>query len=222
MRVGKKRFGSVRKVKSSFFQEQKPPTPGESPQRLPGEAGSPLEKPLPLPPIDTLRLNPRDWTSPPATPPSSSQSHSFWQPPPDLERCATIKPSSKGSGPSDSVIGVPTAGDSQSCSPRLGLSHFQRFVRRMENAGPKIVLDRLTENWDESSDKATRDEVELEKHLWTLTALQLRSLEKFANSGQNIDMLPSLDSAPTRRRILELGGNLGKRLGARILASFVG
>ncbi len=60
-------------------------------------------------------------------------------------------------------------------------------------------------------DDATRTELELEKYLWVLTALQLSSLDKFASSNQKSVVLPFPDSTPKRRRrILELGGNLGE------------
>lgn len=81
----------------------------------------------------------------------------------------------------------------------------------MESAGPKIVLDRLKEDWRDAKDDAVRDELELEKYLWALTALQLRNLDRFARSGQNVVMLPLPDAtSKRRRRILELGGNLCK------------
>jgi hypothetical protein len=39
------------------------------------------------------------------------------------------------------------------------LTHFQRFIRRMENAGPKIILDRLTEDWQAHPHEGTEEEV---------------------------------------------------------------
>jgi hypothetical protein len=41
------------------------------------------------------------------------------------------------------------------------LTRFQRFIRRMEGAGPKIVLDRLKEDWQESLGDELDDEVGL-------------------------------------------------------------
>jgi hypothetical protein len=91
-------------------------------------------------------------------------------------------------------------------------SHFQRFVRRMESAGPRIILERLKEEWDLPEDRAMSDELSLEKHLWALTALQLPSMERFSRS--NLSTLPLHPLPPMtprrRRKILELDGSLGK------------
>jgi hypothetical protein len=35
-------------------------------------------------------------------------------------------------------------------SSTLELTRFQRFIRRMESAGPRIVLDRLKEDWQDA------------------------------------------------------------------------
>jgi len=81
----------------------------------------------------------------------------------------------------------------------------------MESAGPRVVLDRLKEQWTEPVDEVTRSELELEKHLWALTALQLRNLDKFArNSQQSLEQL--LPTFPQRKhtKILEIGGNVGE------------
>jgi hypothetical protein len=44
-------------------------------------------------------------------------------------------------------------------SSTLELTRFQRFIRRMESAGPRIVLDRLKEEWDEPPDTTIDEEV---------------------------------------------------------------
>ncbi|TID20330.1 hypothetical protein E6O75_ATG07790 [Venturia nashicola] len=91
-------------------------------------------------------------------------------------------------------------------------SHFQRFVRRMEGAGPRIILERLKEEWDEPADHAMSQELHLEKHLWALTALHMKSLERFVRPTDS--PAPSAPSPPLclskRRKILELDGNLGE------------
>jgi hypothetical protein len=90
-------------------------------------------------------------------------------------------------------------------------THFQRFVRRMESAGPQIILERLKEEWDLPEDRAMSDELSLEKHLWALTALQLPSMDRFARS--NLSPMPSHPLPPVtpkrRRKILELDGSIG-------------
>ncbi|KIV99974.1 uncharacterized protein PV09_08484 [Verruconis gallopava] len=91
-------------------------------------------------------------------------------------------------------------------------SHFQRFVRRMESAGPRIILERLKEEWDLPGDRAMSDELQLEKHLWALTALQLQSMDRFAR--QNYSPVPTHPLPPStpkrRRKILELDGHIGE------------
>lgn len=37
-------------------------------------------------------------------------------------------------------------------SSTLELTRFQRFIRRMESAGPRVVLDRLKEEWQEGEE----------------------------------------------------------------------
>lgn len=91
-------------------------------------------------------------------------------------------------------------------------THFQRFVRRMESAGPRIILERLKEEWDLPGDRAMSDELQLEKQLWTLTAIQLQSMDRFTRPSQFSApnaALPSL-SVNRRRKILELDGSLGE------------
>ncbi|KAE9962383.1 hypothetical protein EG328_000522 [Venturia inaequalis] len=91
-------------------------------------------------------------------------------------------------------------------------SHFQRFVRRMEGAGPRIILERLKEEWDDPADFAMSQELHLEKHLWALTALHIKALERFVRPSDA--PAPSAPLPPLclnrRRKILELDGNLGE------------
>jgi hypothetical protein len=91
-------------------------------------------------------------------------------------------------------------------------SHFQRFVRRMESAGPRIILERLKEKWALPGDRAMSDELQLEQHLWALTALQLPSMDRFVRAEQH--NLPYHPLPPTvsrrQRKILELDGSIGE------------
>lgn len=41
----------------------------------------------------------------------------------------------------------------------MQLTRFQRFIRRMESAGPKVILDRLKEDWQESTSDGVDEEV---------------------------------------------------------------
>jgi hypothetical protein len=57
------------------------------------------------------------------------------------------------------VAAKPTAKVAIAHSSTLELTRFQRFIRRMESAGPRIVLDRLKEEWEEPPDETVDEEV---------------------------------------------------------------
>lgn len=84
-------------------------------------------------------------------------------------------------------------------SSLLELTRFQRFIRRMESAGPKIILDRLKEEWHDPGDDEADQELMLEKQLWVLTAFQLQNLGRLRTSPK-----PKSNTG----KILELYGNL--------------
>jgi hypothetical protein len=71
----------------------------------------------------------------------------------------------------------------------------------MESAGPKIILDRLKEEWHDAADEDTDQELKLEKQLWVLTAFQLHNLNRMKTTPK-----PTADTG----KILELYGNLCK------------
>ncbi|PMD34380.1 hypothetical protein L207DRAFT_437301 [Hyaloscypha variabilis F] len=52
------------------------------------------------------------------------------------------------------------------------LQLLRRNIRRMEAASPKIILERLKEEWVEVADASVYRELELEKQLWMLSALR--------------------------------------------------
>ncbi|KAF2856310.1 hypothetical protein T440DRAFT_384613 [Plenodomus tracheiphilus IPT5] len=81
-------------------------------------------------------------------------------------------------------------------------NRFQRFIRRMESASSKIVLDRLKEDW--STGGEIDEELALEKQLWLLTGFQKQG---FGN--QRIAPRPQCDTG----RVLELYGNLLRDFG---------
>jgi hypothetical protein len=85
-------------------------------------------------------------------------------------------------------------------SSLLEMTRFQRFIRRMENAGPRIILDRLKEEWHDPVDEEANEELLLEKQLWVLTAFQLQNLGGWRTTPQ-----PQCNTG----KILELSGNLG-------------
>jgi hypothetical protein len=89
-------------------------------------------------------------------------------------------------------------------APRRSVSYectrFQRFICRMENAGPKIILDRLKETWQDPTGEDYDEDV-LEKQLWLLTGLQVQNLGEIRMMPK-----PNCDTGKT----LELYGNLCK------------
>ncbi|KAH3918503.1 hypothetical protein HBI56_134430 [Parastagonospora nodorum] len=86
-------------------------------------------------------------------------------------------------------------------SSTLELTRFQKFIRRMESAGPQIVLDRLKEEWQVNPGEEVDEQLALEKQLWLLTGFQMQNVR---NAG--VTPKPSCDTG----RILELYGNLSE------------
>jgi hypothetical protein len=88
--------------------------------------------------------------------------------------------------------------------PPVEIQLLQRSIRRMEAASPKIVLERLKEEWVEVADASVYRELELEKQLWMLSAL--RGLKKSS-------MIPDVKTnvpASGITKILSLYENHGK------------
>jgi len=83
----------------------------------------------------------------------------------------------------------------------LEMTRFQRFIRRMESAGPRVILDRLKEEWHDAVDDEANEELLLEKQLWVLTAFQLQNLGTLKTTPK-----PQCNTG----KILELSGNLGE------------
>jgi hypothetical protein len=115
------------------------------------------------------------------------------------------------SQPSGSILSSPNSSPMQ-------LTRFQRFIRRMESAGPKVILDRLKEDWQEATSDGVDEEaccdvlmsrmvpltlhqLILEKQLWLLTGLQMQSV----GHGKSTPT-PECNTG----KILELYGNLCK------------
>lgn len=95
-------------------------------------------------------------------------------------------------GPPPTPVDV---GIAYSTAPEL--TRFQRFIRRMESAGPRVILDRLKEEWHIPMDAEAGQEMVLEKQLWVLTAFQLQNLGRYSRFPQS-----------NTGKILELYGNL--------------
>ena len=99
------------------------------------------------------------------------------------------------------TAGSPLDGIAVAQNSLLEMTRFQRFIRRMESAGPRIILDRLKEEWYDPVDNEANEELLLEKQLWVLTAFQLQNLAAMRSTPK-----PQCNTG----RILELSGNLGK------------
>jgi hypothetical protein len=84
----------------------------------------------------------------------------------------------------------------------------------MEAASPKIILERLKEEWMQVSDATIYRELEVEKQLWMLTALGALKKKKPIES---IDQLEDLSpEASPSTKILSLYENHGKFSSLRI------
>jgi hypothetical protein len=171
-----------------------------------------------LPPIfQAMTITTHDDQNPPPPPPKEgpttpiSRKASRWQPPTSWDIPSSKKELVVSSPTNSSPDASPDKIDHQRSDADM-MTHFQRFVRRMEGAGPRIILERLKEEWDEPTDRAMSDELQLEKHLWALTALQMRALDRFARPSQS--SAPSGPLPPIalnrRRKILELDGSIGE------------
>lgn len=79
------------------------------------------------------------------------------------------------------------------------MDSYQQFIRSMESADLKIILERVKEKWTNQMDEASRAARALEKHLWILTAFQLENLGRYSRFPRT-----------NNRKILELYGNLGE------------
>ncbi|KAK8154647.1 hypothetical protein IWX90DRAFT_61922 [Phyllosticta citrichinensis] len=132
-----------------------------------------------------------------------------WQAPSDWDIA-----SNKSHGSRVSSDATPTFDDMFVCEPDAKtLSDFQRFIRRMEKAGPEIILSHLNRDVaPEDFDHPEREgEIEVERHLWALTALQLQNMENSLVPNQGVGPLmglPTLFRQP--KRALELYSNLAE------------
>ena len=90
--------------------------------------------------------------------------------------------------------------------PKPENSAIRLRVRRMEAASPKIILQRLVEEWDDDEDEAIYNELEFEKQLWMLVGL--RSLRKAADSQHQGRLNGALEPC----KVLSLYENHGKWL----------
>lgn len=59
----------------------------------------------------------------------------------------------------------------------------KNLLRRMRTASPKIMLERLTEEWTDPTDATIEEELEFEKQLWMRTALH--SFVQMGTTGED-------------------------------------
>ncbi|KAF2762053.1 hypothetical protein EJ05DRAFT_195238 [Pseudovirgaria hyperparasitica] len=90
------------------------------------------------------------------------------------------------------------------------LINFQRFIRKMQQGSPKIILDRLNKDWSPPATEEERDNQALEKHLWVLTAFQLKKEESVGQLPDS-ELQSSDHSGDTKpKHVLEMYGNLAE------------
>jgi hypothetical protein len=91
------------------------------------------------------------------------------------------------------------------------LTHLRKNLRRMEAASPKIVIERLKEEWIEIADASVYRELELEKQLWMLTTLRILE-KKHSISKHSTELVVINKSSTSPAKILSLFENHGKAL----------
>jgi hypothetical protein len=87
------------------------------------------------------------------------------------------------------------------------LTHLQNNIRKMNAASPKIILERLKEEWVGVADASIYRELELEKQLWMLAAL--KTLEA-GHLSVNSNRQCINESTLAATKILSLYENKGK------------
>ncbi|TVY49783.1 hypothetical protein LCER1_G008132 [Lachnellula cervina] len=107
---------------------------------------------------------------------------------PEVWKCPSEE--KEGENATVTVVNSPKPVDiTRQVSPILEVTHLQRSIRRMEAASPRIILERLKEEWLEIADASVYRELELEKQLWMLSAL--RSLRKSSETPTEENNRPS-------------------------------
>jgi hypothetical protein len=86
---------------------------------------------------------------------------------------------------------------------------FARAVAKMDNAGPRIISARLSEEWEGLEDDNSYQEILFEKRLWAMSAYQRLTQNKHLQSPAH-EILSNSRPAD-QRRILHLHGSLGRQ-----------
>jgi len=90
---------------------------------------------------------------------------------------------------------------SSTLAVRFDMSSVQRLILRMDRASRETMLRRIQEVWIEPLDEGQRYEIELEKFLWVLAALNLRCY-------QSTLRIPTVTPATNLTSSLHRSGNL--------------
>ncbi len=138
----------------------------------------------------------------------------FWRPPTDWEYLPDDPIYSQQGGRSGIRIPRQSNDDGQAASSN-GSTHLQRHIRRMEAANPKIILERIKEEWTEVDDTICK-ELEFEKHLWMLTALRymakvsVNKSETVGDQKENTALVTKAKASTIPSKVLSLFENQGK------------
>jgi hypothetical protein len=99
--------------------------------------------------------------------------------------------------------------------------HILRLICRMKAATPKVVADRLREQWQESADSMIQEELELEKTLWAVVASESPLLDAFSKNGRTFQF-PNQQQPHVlhNKNILNIDGSIGKQLICNDVAIF--
>jgi hypothetical protein len=83
----------------------------------------------------------------------------------------------------------------------------------MESATPKIMLERIREEWPDVEDAIIYKELESERHLWMLTAIKYLSKKSRNSSGatsRREETAPAKNGSSRVSKVLSLYENQGK------------
>ena len=136
----------------------------------------------------------------------------FWRPPTDWEYLPDDPDYLQLGGRSGVRIPRPLSDDGHAGSSNRS-THLQRHIRRMAAANPKIMQERIKEEWTEVDDTVCK-ELEFEKHLWMLTALRYLArrsaseAETVEHKEQEAALTAKVSSVPSK--VLSLFENQGK------------
>jgi hypothetical protein len=141
----------------------------------------------------------------------------LWKPPVDWECPSDDPDDTRLDGRAGKRKPRQLSQDDQVTSP-TGQTHLQRHIVRMESATPKIMLERIREEWTEVDDATIYKELEFERHLWMLTAIKYLSKGSANHSGaasrlEETALKKKASAGPSKvLSLYENQGKLGRQL----------